>query len=324
MTISQPKRTKLDTLVRSCRMIQKMNRGRPDVKPSENLYYQFLTNYFSNIVNARAENKPVALHTIFMPAEILYAMDIVPMHAETTSWMVPAFSGNVGEMISKAAEIGLAPEICSAHRVLAGAFASGDLPKPDVITWSNLCCDNSAKSSELILKMTGVPGYFVDIPFTDSPAEIAYSVKEFEGMIAFLEQTTGHKMNWQKLSDIVAHLNQQIELYREIYELRKAVPSPFPMHRFTEFMLSSYLMPGQPEVIIYLETLRDEMREMVKNGQGAVQPERYRLMSLYIPPPFLMGLLGEISRQTGPRSPTGEPGQKILYVPRKRHLWTIE
>jgi benzoyl-CoA reductase/2-hydroxyglutaryl-CoA dehydratase subunit BcrC/BadD/HgdB len=299
MTVSSQKRSRLDTLVRSCRMIQKLNRRRPDVKPSENLYYQFLTDYFSNILNAHSQNKPVVLHTIFMPAEILYAMDIVPMHAETTSWMVPAFSGSVGDMLVKASEIGLAPEICSAHRVLAGAFAAGDLPKPDAITWSNLCCDNSAKSSELLLKMTGVPGYFVDIPFNPSQTEIAYSVKEFEGMIRFLEETTSHKMNWQKLSEGVARLNRQIELYKEIYELRKAVPSPFPMQRFTEFMMSSYLLPGQPEIIIYLETLRDELREMVKQGLGAVQPERFRLMSLFIPPAYLMGLLGEVSRQTG-------------------------
>jgi benzoyl-CoA reductase/2-hydroxyglutaryl-CoA dehydratase subunit BcrC/BadD/HgdB len=71
------------------------------------------------------------------------------------------------------------------------------------------------------------------------------------------------------------------------------------MQRFTELMMSSYLVPGQPQVIPYLETLRDELKEMVKNGQGAVQPERYRLMTLFIPPAYLMGLLGELSRQTG-------------------------
>ena len=130
MTILNEKRSKLDTLVRSCRMIQKINRGRADISPSELQYYQFLTNYFTHILNARNENKPVVLHTIFMPAEILYAMDIVPMHAETTSWMIPVFTGSVGPMITKAAEIGLAPEICSAHRVMAGAFAVHDLPRP--------------------------------------------------------------------------------------------------------------------------------------------------------------------------------------------------
>jgi hypothetical protein len=126
MTVQNQKRNKLETMVRSCRMIQKMNRGRPEVQKSENMYFQLLTDYFTRILNSKNENKPVVLHTIFMPAEILYAMDITPMHAETTSWMIPAFSGNVASMIAKAAEMGLATEICSAHRVMAGSVASKD------------------------------------------------------------------------------------------------------------------------------------------------------------------------------------------------------
>ena len=299
MTITNQKPNKLDRLVRSCRMIQKMNRSRPETKPSEMLYYEFLTNYFTNILNARQEGKPVVLHTIFMPAEILYAMDIVPMHAETTSWMIPAFSGSVGDMIARASEIGLATEICSAHRVMAGAYKVGDLPRPDAILWSNLSCDNSAKSGEILVKMNQCPGFFLDIPFCDTPPELDYLVSEFKEMISFLEKTTGKKMDWNRLSEIVAQLDRQIDLYREIFELRKAVPSPFPMQRFSEFMMSSYLVPGQPEVIKYLETLRDELAEMVQKGQGAVPEERFRLMGLFMPPTYMVGMLGEISRESG-------------------------
>jgi benzoyl-CoA reductase/2-hydroxyglutaryl-CoA dehydratase subunit BcrC/BadD/HgdB len=106
-------------------------------------------------------------------------------------------------------------------------------------------------------------------------------------------------MDWNRLSEIITRLNYQITLYQEIFNLRKAIPSPFPMHRFTEFMMSLYLFPGQPEVIPYLETLRDELAEMVKNGKGVVASERFRLMSLFMPPTYMMGFLGEISREFG-------------------------
>jgi len=299
MTTIERKSTKLETLVRSCRMIQKMNRGRADVTPSENMYFQFLTDYFSNILNAKKENRPLVLHTIFMPAEILYAMDIVPLHAETTSWMVPAFSGSIETLISKASEMRLAPEICSAHRVMAGAYASGDLPRPDAILWSSLSCDNSVKSGEILVSINGCPGFFADIPSGSTPAETEYAVNEFKDMIVFLEKTTGKKLNWTRLSEIVERLNRQIELYREIFNLRKAVPSPFPMHRFMELVVSLYLFPGDPRVITYLGTLRDELVTRVEAGQGAVADERFRLMSLFMPPPFMMGVLGEISRASG-------------------------
>jgi benzoyl-CoA reductase/2-hydroxyglutaryl-CoA dehydratase subunit BcrC/BadD/HgdB len=299
MMVSSEKHTKFERLVRSCRMIQKMNRGRTETTRSESLYMEMLTAYFTHILEASRDKQPFVLHTIFMPAEILYAMDIVPMHAETTSWMVPAFSGNVAELIAKAAEMGLAPEICSAHRVMAGAYAAGDMPRPDAILWSSLSCDNSVKSGELLVKLNRCPGFFADIPYNDSPSEIQYAANEFQDMVRFLEKTTGKKMDWKRLSDIIARLNRQIELYREIYELRKAVPSPFPMHRFTELFMTLYLFPGHPDAITYLETLRDELSLMVKNGQGAVKVERFRLMSLFMPPAYMMGLLGEISRESG-------------------------
>jgi benzoyl-CoA reductase/2-hydroxyglutaryl-CoA dehydratase subunit BcrC/BadD/HgdB len=295
----QSKQSKLDLLVRSCRMIQRLTRAREGSSKSEVMYFQILTDYFSRVLNAHSQDKPVVLHTIFMPAEILYAMDIVPMHAETTSWMIPAFSGGVGSLLAKASELGLASEICSAHRVMAGGYALGDLPRPDAILWSNEMCDNSAKSGELLVKMNRCPGYFMDFPFHNSPQEMDYLVTEFRDMIDFLEKTTGRKMDWNRLSEIVARLDYQIELYREIFNLRKAIPSPFPMHRFTEFMMSLYLFPGQPEAISYLETLRDELSQMVKNGQGVVPHERFRLMSLFMPPVFMMGFLGEISREHG-------------------------
>jgi benzoyl-CoA reductase/2-hydroxyglutaryl-CoA dehydratase subunit BcrC/BadD/HgdB len=297
--VTNEKRSKFERLVRSCRMIQKMNRSRPDVTRSEMLYLELLTGYFTNILEASREKRPLVLHTIFMPAEILYAMDIVPLHAETTSWMVPAFSGNVGELIAKAGEMGLAPEICSAHRVMAGAYAAGDMPRPDAILWSSLSCDNSVKSGELLVRLNDCPGFFADIPFNTSPAEISYCAGEFNEMIGFLEKTTGKKMDWTRLAEIVSRLNRQIDLYREIYELRKAVPSPFPMHRFTELFMSLYLFPGHPGAITYLETLRDELTALVKSGKGAAENERFRLMSLFMPPAYMMGLLGEISRESG-------------------------
>lgn len=291
------KLNRLELLVKSCRMIERMTRAREGSLKSEALYIQMLTNYFSNILNAHHQNKPVVLHTVFLPVEILYAMDIVPMHAETTSWMIPAFSGEVDSFLHKAAEIGLASEICSAHRVMAGGYALGDLLRPDAILWSNQICDNSAKSGELLVKLTNCPGFFLDYPFGKSPAELNYLLDEYRQMIAFLEDITGKKLDYHRLSEIISRLNQQIDLYREIFNLRKACPSPFPMHRFVELIMSLYLFPGQPEVIAYLETLRDEMKEMVAAGAGAVPRERFRLMSLFMPPVYMMGILGEISRE---------------------------
>jgi benzoyl-CoA reductase/2-hydroxyglutaryl-CoA dehydratase subunit BcrC/BadD/HgdB len=299
MVSSIERKNRIETLVRSCRMVERMNRNSPDVSPSENLYYRMLTQYFSNIMNAKNEGKKIALHTVFVPSEILYAMDIVPMHAETTTWMTAIFTGGSSEVLAESARMGLATEICSAHRGLAGAYGLGALPRPDAMIWSSLQCDNTAKSGELLMELNHCPGFFLDHPFESTYNETKYLVDEVKSLIQFLEELTGRKMDWDKLSEIVARMDKQIELTREINELRKAVPTPFPPKRFFELLMNHYLFSGQPQAIEYLETLKKEMQELVKQKKGVVEPERFRLMSLLVPPLYSLRFFGQIPQEYG-------------------------
>jgi benzoyl-CoA reductase/2-hydroxyglutaryl-CoA dehydratase subunit BcrC/BadD/HgdB len=98
-------------------------------------------------------------------------------------------------------------------------------------------------------------------------------------MINFLEEKSGRRMDWDRLAEIIARMDRQIELFREINELRKAVPTPFHFQGFLELLTTDYLFPGQPEAIDYLETLRDELVERVGEGKGVVANERFRLMT---------------------------------------------
>ncbi len=299
MLSSIEKRNRIETLVRSCRVVERMNRNSPNVSKSENLYYKMLTEYFTNIMNARDNGKKLALHTVFVPAEILYAMDIVPMHAETTTWMTAIFTGESAEVLAESAKIGLATEICSAHRGLAGAYGLGALPCPEVVLWSSLQCDNTAKSGELLMEINHCPGFFLDHPYGSSDKETKYLLGELQSLILFLEEQTGRKMNWDKLAETVALMDRQIDLTREINELRKAVPTPFPPKRFFELLMNHYLFPGQPQAIEYLETLKQEMINAVKEGKGVVQPERFRLMSLLVPPLYSLRFFGQIPQEYG-------------------------
>ncbi|MBN1191630.1 MAG: 2-hydroxyacyl-CoA dehydratase [Dehalococcoidales bacterium] len=299
MLNSIERKSKINSLVRSCRVIEKLNKNRPDVSQSELLNYRMMTSYFTRVMNAKEEGKPLALHTVFLPAEILYAMDIVPMHAETTSWMTAIFTEGCADVLAESARLGLASEICSAHRGLAGAYGLKALPRPDVVLWSSLMCDNTAKSGELLMEMNHCPGFFLDDPFEPTQNEMSYLVNELKDMIAFLEKQTGHRMDWDKLSGIVATMDRQISLTREINELRKSVPSPFPPQRFFDLLMNHYLFPGQPEAVEFLETLKAEMTLKAAEGKGVCERERFRLMTLLVPPMFALGFLGSLPGQYG-------------------------
>lgn len=280
-------------------MVSRLNPPRPEFRKSETLYNEMLSKYYTRLLEASQEGKFMAAHTVFFPVEILYAMDIIPMHTEMTTWMTAMFLGEEAEMLSAGAELGLAPEICSPHRGLAGSFLLKALPRPDVILWSNLVCDNTAKSGELIMKLNKCPGFFLDRPFQQSKEEMDYFVGELRAMIDFLEQQSGRKMNWDRLSEMVARMNKQIKLLGEIAELRKAVPSPYPFQGFLKLLSSDHLFSGQPEAIEFLEALRDELAVMVKSGKGAVTKERFRIMTFFLPPLYLMGHLEKISQESG-------------------------
>jgi benzoyl-CoA reductase/2-hydroxyglutaryl-CoA dehydratase subunit BcrC/BadD/HgdB len=280
---SEDRKSKIGSIVRACRLISKMNPPRPELKKSEALYYELLASYYRRLIEAQEKGDFIAAHTVFFPTEILYAMDIVPMHTETTTWTMALFLGDQTELLAAGAELGMVPEICSPHRGLAGAFHIKALPRPNVMLWSNLVCDNTAKSGELVMELNDCPGFFLDRPFQRSKEEMDYLVGEIKEMINFLEQQSGKKMNWDRLSEIVARMDEHIKLLQEISELRKAVPSPFSIQGYLKLLTTDYLFPGQPEATEYLKTLRDELADM----------------TLFVPPMYLTGFLENVFQEYG-------------------------
>jgi len=299
---TEVKQNHLEALIKTFKMMIRISRSQPNTPRSRVIFYQLLTEYFTRILNAHDSGKMIVAHPVFFPSEILYAMDLVPMHTETTTWLDALFLKEQPELLSKGAEIGLSQEICSPHRGVAGIFGLQKITKPDILLWSNLICDNSAKFGELIMELNRCPGFFLDNPFQKSPAEFNYLVGELKEMIAFLEHQTGRKIDYVKLSESVERMNHEIELYREISELRKNIPTPLSISGFLELLSADYLFPGQPEASLYLTTLRDELKVMVQEKKGAVNPERYRLMTLFIPPLHLLGYLSELFAELGAAS----------------------
>jgi benzoyl-CoA reductase/2-hydroxyglutaryl-CoA dehydratase subunit BcrC/BadD/HgdB len=304
MIASEVKRNRLQSLLRTTRMLLRMSRNREDTAKSEILYYKMLEKYFTRILTAREEKGFVAAHPVFFPVEILYAMDIVPVHNEVVTNTAALLLDDQRELLAAGAEAGLAPEICSPHRALAGTYFRGDLPQVDAVLWSNLICDNTSKCGEYLMEINHCPGYFLDHPFGDSKIEKDYLVQELKDMVLFLEEKSGHKMDWDRLSQGIVEIDKQIKLQAEICEIRKSVPSPFPAKRFLEFLTVDYMFAGQPEETEYLRTLLDELTEMVRQGKGAVNPERFRLMTLFVPPIYLIPALDKIFQEFGAVSAT--------------------
>ena len=104
-------------------------------------------------------------------------------------------------------------------------------------------------------------------------------------------------------------------------------------------MAADYMFPGQTQSQQYLTQFRDELKEMIKNGKGAVSQERFRLMTLFIPPLFLIGYLGSLYEELGavsvtepmffqwpefkldPSKPLESVAKKSFLIPERRSMY---
>jgi len=260
-------------------------------------YLQLMARYFERVVQAKEEGKYVVGHTVLMPPEIFYAMDIVPLFAEFCSLHINFFS-DTQEFLSMAADHGMPPEICSAHRITDSLVRSGAFPRVDSYAYSNQVCDNTHKGGEMMAAHHGTPAYFVDRPYTvTSAASMSYFKEELRGLISFLEVQTGRKMDYDRLQEVVRLSYQGAQLCQQINELRKVVPSPMPAEGAFYPCGVYWSQAGSPEAVSCLEQLRDELKERVAKGIGAVPKERFRILYPFVYPFWDMELLALMEKR---------------------------
>jgi benzoyl-CoA reductase/2-hydroxyglutaryl-CoA dehydratase subunit BcrC/BadD/HgdB len=294
MTGLQTGTDKIDQLIKSMKFLTRFYRNK-----SHTHYYQMIYDYYAHLREARRNGDFVVAHTIFFPVEIFHAMDILPMHLEFTGYMMSLFGVSTADVLARASEMGLASEICSGHRLVSGALHLGSLPPVNAVVCSNLVCDNGIKTGELTMEFNHCPGFIFDYPFHQNEAGKQYIMRELSAVIAFLETVSGHKMDWNKLSENLAETDRQLELIRQINRLCQTAPSPFDPQDFLKFLCVDYMAAGTREITLYLEDLRNDLKAKVAAGKGFAEPEKLRLMGLMIPPWYLQGDIDNILQEHG-------------------------
>jgi len=89
------------------------------------------------------------------------------------------------------------------------------------------------------------------------------------------------------------------EVFREICELRKTVPSPMRNQHMIEMILAQLLLSGAPELVTFYKAIRDEVKEAAEKGEGVVPQERHRLLTFFFYPAYLWKLLDAIQSAYG-------------------------
>lgn len=272
---------------------------------SDQLYYELLLGYFERLRRAGEEGKAIAAYGIILPNELLYAMDIVPLHMELGSSVVVALLNAYEEAFCVARGWGLPPELCSAHRTMAAVHLRRWVPRPDFVVWSNTICGSSGKSGELVQRLWDIPGFFLDRPYRWDSSEIDYFAAELEELVSFLEGQVGRRLDWDRLSQVLAISAEMVEQERAINRLRSRVPCPGLNRHINQFVVVDWLFGGTPEGAAFARTVREEMEAMAKQGKTHGE-ERFRLLSIFPPPLYRWKLVDWMQREGG-ASLVGDP-----------------
>ena len=279
--------------------IAERHRNRQNGESSETVYYELMARYFKRIQDAQKEGNPVVAYGGFVPPEIFYALDIVPMQMESVSNGTVATLKIHDEVLALSQDIGQWFNTCSSRRIEAAMLAQGWIPRPYAIVWGNNSCDPNAKAGYLIENLYGVPGFFLDRPYNVNEKDRKYYAEELGELVQFLERLTGNKMDWSRFRQVVENAWKMAQLHREICDLQGASPCPMSNRQGSQVVAIGSMYSGTEDGVNYLQRVRDELQACVKNGVGFAHQEKHRLIGLFHAPTYVLKIMDWMEREQG-------------------------
>lgn len=279
--------------------IAQRHRSRQDSETSETLYYELMARYFKRIQDAILSGYPVVAYGGFVPPEVFYALDIVPMQMESASNGTVATLKIHDEVFALSQGIGQWLDTCSSRRIEAAMLANGWIPRPDAIVWGCSSCDPNAKSGYLIKKRYGIPGFFLDHPYEANEKDKKYYAGELAELFDFLEELAGRRMDRNRFHQVLNNAWKMSQLHREICELQGMAPCPMSNRQGSQVVAIGSLYSGTEEGVNYFQMVKDELQASVKNGVGFAFQEKHRLIGLFHAPIYVLKIMDWMEREQG-------------------------
>jgi benzoyl-CoA reductase/2-hydroxyglutaryl-CoA dehydratase subunit BcrC/BadD/HgdB len=261
---------------------------RKDLAASKKLR-EVMGNYFAELGRGPAEGKKTAWCTSVGPAELLWAMGWNVYFPENHGAMLGA-SRMASDLIPLANARGFSPDICSYLTSDVGSYLKGESPlqkmklsgppKPDVLVFNTNQCRDVQDWFQFYAREYRVPCLGVHTPraigAVDEPL-VEYVGRQIEALVGPLEEVAGHKLDVDRLREVIGISKQTTTLWKAVLETAANVPAPLSFFDATVQMGPAVVIRGLQEAGDYYQTLLAELRQRVAAGVAAVQDERLRV-----------------------------------------------
>ena len=252
---------------------------------SDIYFWKCLKNYYQGCLEASQAGKPLAVTGMFPPHELLRAMDIPYYVAENHAIMSVQNAPETGpKLFEKAEAYGVGADVCSPHRASVGVSLLGQQLRPSFVISTSTTCDQTLMLYEILADFYQVPRYTLDSPFKVDHRGLAYSTQDTMGLISFLEEQTGRKLDMERLKEVLRLSKQCYDHWEKLNQLRKAVPCPIGGRASVKDLTLTVTSVGTPEAVEYFKARYQELSEAVAQKKGAIPDERYRIAWLYVLP----------------------------------------
>ena len=267
-----------------------------------------MARYYTESKVAEADgSKKIAWITSGGPVEVLHAMDVIPIYPENHGAMLGASKMSV-EMCGIAEDMGYSRDLCSYFRGDIGSAVAkkspipGGLPKPDFVIACNNICGTVTKWYEVLARFFNVPMFLIDTPFIHQHASESghrYVKAQMEEYIRFLEGQCGRKMDMDRLHEVGKLSMEGVALWNDVLSTCEHRPAPMSCFDAFFFIAPIVTLRGTQECNDFYVGLIAELRQRIKDGIGAVDNEKYRLLWDNIPVWFALRPLSELFAVNG-------------------------
>lgn len=228
----------------------------------------------------------LVIHEDMIPPEIIRAMGLTPFMAELLGILMPMIEPySVVDYIDTSENEGIPPDICSLPKSTMGIAIQGHFPPALAVIASNLPCDGGMSSYALIEKKLKLPIIRLDIPhnFYNERA-VEYFSNELKRMIAWLEEHTPGRMDWDRLREICNERNKMVEYELELWDMIRVRPAPMASEPvWLSHMWCANVRPGTPATTKTFKNIVELTQRNLEEGIPAIKNERFRAL-MWNPP----------------------------------------
>jgi len=253
---------------------------------------QIMADYFYELdAAAKSNDKKVAWCSSVGPAEILRSLGFYVHFPENHSAMLGA-TRMATDLIPYANAIGYSPDICSYLTADVGAYLKKvtplsrayegieSIPKPDVLVFNTNQCRDVQDwfgwfADEFNVPLIGVYTHrgIKDVTETHVPS----IAQQMEEIIEPLEKISGNTFDMKELKRVLSLSRECSNLWKKVLDTAAAIPSPLTFFDGTIHMGPAVVLRGTQQAVDYYKLLFAELEERIKNHEGAVDGERFRL-----------------------------------------------